>query len=145
MSLWSLSGWRPLAVAGALIGPWPWRTSKISSVWPIQVSLAVISVPVCPCWLRNYSILHSSLFDIPILHSDLFVSLSVPTRKDHTPESRSHHSKFPSLRSAILHFYFGCLIACVLSQVSTFVLLLSLISVISLILVVLLFLFLLIF
>ena len=40
MSLRSLSGWRPLAVAGALIGPWPWRTSDISLVWPIKVSLA---------------------------------------------------------------------------------------------------------
>ena len=33
-----------------------------------------------------------------------FVSLSVPTRKDHTPESRSHHSQFPSWRSALLLF-----------------------------------------
>ena len=34
VSLWSLSGRRLLAVAGALIGPWPWRTSEVSLVWP---------------------------------------------------------------------------------------------------------------
>jgi hypothetical protein len=33
-----LSAWRPLAVVGALIGPWPRRTSEVSLVWPIQVS-----------------------------------------------------------------------------------------------------------
>jgi putative component of membrane protein insertase Oxa1/YidC/SpoIIIJ protein YidD len=34
VSLRSLSRCRPLAVAGALIGPWPWRTSEVSLGWP---------------------------------------------------------------------------------------------------------------
>ena len=107
----SLTGWRPVAVAGALIGPWPLRSSEVSLVWPTVslvnnrttkwVSLVravrwVHSAPVCFSAGSEYSLpsYRHAYFD-----SNLLVYLSVS------------HSKVDTRRALYLLITLQCALA----------------------------------